>query len=177
MGTVGEPAPVRFFASIIYNDSSILSHVETELSRLIGPIEERSGLMTFYQSDYYCREMGEGLMRYFVLFQPLLPRDKLAEIKLQSNGIEDSYAVEGRRRVNIDPGYIALEHTVLGTTKGYSHRIYVGKGIYADLTLLYEDGTYRGLAWTYPDYAGNELVSLLNGWREVYKRMLRCQRV
>jgi hypothetical protein len=63
---------------------------------------------------------------------------------------------------------------VLGTTKGFSHRIYQGQGIFADLTLIYENGTYRSLPWTYPDYGGRELISLLNGWREKYKRTLRC---
>ena len=64
---------------------------------------------------------------------------------------------------------------VLATTKGFAHRIYLGSGIFADLTLVYENGTYRGLEWTYPDY-GNELIPLLNGWREHYKGLLRCQK-
>jgi hypothetical protein len=97
-------------------------------------------------------------------------------VKLQTNGVESCYAVEGRRSVNVDPGYIALEQIVLGTTKGYSHRIYLGHGIFADLTLVYENGTYRTLPWTYPDYGSKELISLFNGWREDYKRLSRCQR-
>jgi len=72
---------------------------------------------------------------------------------------------------------MALEHVVLATTKGYSHRIYLGEGIFADLTLLYENGTYRPLQWTYPDYGGDELIGLLNRWRERYKGLLRCRRV
>ena len=65
---------------------------------------------------------------------------------------------------------------VLATTKGYAHRIYLGKGIFADLTLLYENGSYRALRWTYPDYGSDELIGLFNRWREHYKGMLRCQR-
>ena len=78
--------------------------------------------------------------------------------------------------MNIDPGYVALEHMVLATTKGYSHRVYLGQGIFADLTLIYDNGTYRSLPWTYRDYGSNELISLFNLWRERYKRLLRCRR-
>jgi len=168
------PPPVKFFASIIFNDSGILSEVEAEVAGCIGPIEESTDFMPFSQSNYYAPEMGAGLMRRFLLFAPLLERGRLAEIKSATNKIEQIHALKGRRSVNIDPGYIALEQMVLGTTKGFAHRIYQGQGIFADLTLIYENGTYCGLPWTYPDYGGKELISLLNGWRERYKRTLRC---
>jgi len=177
MGKVRLPPPVQFFASIIFGDSGILSHIEAGLAQLIGPIAERTDIVSFSQSGYYRPEMGEGLKRYFLLFEPLLERDMLADIKLGANGIEHTGAENGRRAVNVDPGYIALEHVVLGTTKGYSHRIYLGKGIFADLTLLYENGSYRRLKWTYPDYGSDQSIFLLNGWRARYKRLLRCQRV
>jgi len=176
MGTIKSPPPVQFFASVIFSDSGILSQAEARLSALIGAIEEKTANASFTQSDYYAPEMGTGLMRLFILFQPLLGREKLADIKRSTNEIEEILATRGRRSVNVDPGYIALEHVVLGTTKGYTHRIYLGRGIFADLTLVYENGTYRGLPWTYPDYGSNELICLLNGWRERYKRLLRCQK-
>jgi hypothetical protein len=176
MGTIKSPPPVLFFASIILHDSGILSDVETALSDRIGPIEERTPLFPFSQSDYYASEMGTGLTRCFVRFRPLLDREALAVVKGTTNGIEKVHSIEGRRSVNIDPGYLALEHVALGTTKGFAHRIYLGQGIYADLTLIYKNGTYRGLPWTYPDYGGAELISLFNGWREHYKRILQCQR-
>jgi hypothetical protein len=176
MGTVKPPAPVFFFASIIFGDSGILSAVEKELMEQVAPFAEKTAVMAFTQSDYYAPEMGSGLARYLVLFLPLKEREELREIKVQTNDIEQMFSREGRRPVNIDPGYIALEHVVLATTKGYSHRIYLGKGIYADLTLVFEKGTYCGLRWTYPDYGSQEFIGLLNGWREHYKGLLRCQR-
>ena len=177
MGTINIPPPVQFFASVIFRDSGILSALESALSQAVAPIEEKTGVVSFSQSDYYCPEMGESLLRYFLLFTPLRGRDALAEVKIETNRIEAIHSEDGRRSVNIDPGYIALEQMVLATTKGYTHRIYLGKGIFADLTLAFENGTYHGLPWTYPDYGGQELISLLNGWRERYKRKLRCQKV
>jgi hypothetical protein len=176
MGTVKSPPPVLFFSSIIFNDSGILSEVLERLPAFVGPIEEKTATGPFLDSAYYAPEMGPGLLRCFVLFRSLRQREELAGIKRGTNAIEQAFAVEGRRSVNLDPGYIALEHVVLATTKGYAHRIYLGEGIFADLTLVYRNGTYRGLAWTYPDYGGEELRSMLNGWRERYKRTLQWQK-
>ena len=95
------------------------------------------------------------------------------DIKSKTNDIEASLAKNGMRTVNIDPGYISLENTILATTKGYAHRIYIGKGIYGDLTLIYNAGTYRSLEWTYPDYGEDDIISLFNGWRGVLKKKLK----
>ncbi len=176
MGTIKIPPSVCFFSSIMFRDSGILSPVKTELSQLLGPISDFTDPERFTHSDYYNEEMGENLMRCFLLFESLSSRENLAGIKLATNDLEHRYGREGRRSVNIDPGYLALEQVVLATTKGYTHRIYLGKGIFADLTLVYRDGSYRRLEWTYPDYGGAETISLFNEWRERYKRWLRCQK-
>jgi hypothetical protein len=177
MGEVRVPPPVQFFASIIFSDSAILSEVEAALTDFLGLIKERTPVMSFSQSDYYCREMGSDLKRYFILFRPFDGRERLAELKLATNGVEVNHAHEGRRRVNIDPGYIALEQMVLATTKGFAHRVYLGNGIFGDLTLTFDNGTYHRLPWTYPDYGSEELIALLNSWRERYKGLLKCQKV
>jgi hypothetical protein len=98
------------------------------------------------------------------------------DVKLATNAIEEAMSVSGRRRVNIDPGYVALEHVVLATTKGYSHRLYLGQGIFGDLTLMFHNGGYRPLEWTYPDYASEETTQMFNRWRQQYKEQLRCQK-
>jgi hypothetical protein len=177
LGTVRIPPPVLFFASLIFRDQAQADQVERELSGVLGPISERTEVESFSQSDYYDEEMGAGLRRYFVLFTSLRDRGELAEIKLATNTIEQARADGGRRSVNIDPGYLALEQVVLATTKGYTHRIYLSKGIFADLTLVYTNGSYRKLEWTYPDYASSEVITFLNERREHYKRSLRCQKV
>jgi hypothetical protein len=176
MGEVKLPPPVIFFTSIIFSNSGMLSQVEAEVCEFLGPVDRRTDVIPFSQSDYYCKEMGPNLNRYFLLFEPLKPRDHLAAIKGATNKVEENHGLLKKRSVNIDPGYIALEHMVLATTKGYNHRIYIGSGIFADLTLVFENGTYRSLPWTYPDYGSMEFISLLNSWREYYKGLLRCQK-
>ena len=80
---------------------------------------------------------------------------------------------DGRRTVNIDPGYICLERLVLATGKNYTHRIYLSRGIYADLTLVFHRQSFRTLPWTYPDYADPSAVEVFNALRERYKAQLR----
>lgn len=172
MGTVKTPKPVKLFASIIYQGSHLLPDVKKIIENRLGNIEEETDSMPFHHTDYYSEEMGEGLNRIFILFEPLKPRDCLVEIKLITNSIEKDFSKEGKRLINIDPGYISLEQIVLATTKNYTHRIYLGNGIYADLTLIFKKGTYTHLEWTYPDYAENDTISMFNRWRENYKRML-----
>jgi hypothetical protein len=174
MGNPHIPKSVKYFASLIFSKEISLHEAQGELVNFIGRIEHTTGILPFVHSKYYDKEMGENLLRIFLLFEPLLHRDLLPEIKLKTNDIERLLSVNGKRTVNIDPGYISLENVILATTKGYSHRVYLSKGIYADLTLRYLNGSYRSLEWTYPDYAEQETIYILNHWREVYKGMLKC---
>lgn len=176
MGIPKRPKRVRVFASIIFGAKESLESSLSDLEQVFGKIEERTEEMPFSHTRYYEREMGGDLKRVFLLFFDLKEREGLFKIKLETNEIERKYAHSGRRSVNIDPGYITLENVILFTTKNYTHRIYLAEGIYADLTLIFQKGTYNALPWTYPDYASREIILLFNRWREIYKRDLRSER-
>jgi len=105
-------------------------------------------------------------MRVFTAWEKLIDPAELVEIKLLAWKIEDSFKAEtGGRIVNIDPGIISEGHMLLATGKPAFHRPYLGKGVYADLTLIYQNGSYRPLQWTYPDYAGEKIIGLMNRLR------------
>ncbi len=176
MGKIKRPEKVKVFASLIFQENIDLGAVFEKLTGLIGPIEDETRPVLFTHTDYYNLEMGQGLKRCFVLFRPVLDRDALPGIKLATNEIEDLFSRNDKRAVNVDAGYIALEHVILATTKGYAHRLYIGKGIYADLTLMFSSGSYRPLQWTYPDYAEPETIALFNKWRGSVKYGLRESR-
>jgi hypothetical protein len=176
VGTIKAPPPVQYFVSLIFNSEALLRNIETDLVALLGQIQERTSVQPFLHSDYYEKEMGRDLSRYFILFVPLASREQLPGVKLRTNEIELAYARNGSRTVNIDPGYVAPEQVVLATTKGYAHRIYLRSGIFADLTLIFENGSYHGLPWTYPDYGSQEIIALCNQWKRHYKESLRCQK-
>ena len=114
--------------------------------------------------------MGQGLLRRFVAFETLVSQDLLADIKHKTIEMENKWAVSGKRRINVDPGMLTAERLVLATTKNYTHRIYLGKGIFADLTLIYHRGGFKPLDWTYPDY---KTQWSLDFWKEARKFYLR----
>jgi hypothetical protein len=177
MGTANKPQQVMFFVSILFREKKDLLKTLDMLRAQIGAIEKQTPVTPFLHTKYYEKEMGKDLMRTFVLFGALVERESLPRIKLITNEIEGSFALDGKRIVNIDPGYVALEHVILATTKGYAHRVHLKNGIYADLTLMYRNGTYRPLEWTYPDYGEADIISLFIQWREHYKKVLKCQKV
>jgi len=168
-----KPSKALLFSSIIFGRQEDLENSEKLLAERIGTIDYRSDILEFDKTDYYNDEMGKGLKRIFLGFSDLLERDRLADIKLITNDIEKTFLKDGSRRVNIDPGLLTLENIVLATGKNFSHRIYVGKGIFAEITLMYTKGDYEPLGWTYPDYATAEVRRILNGLREKYRELLR----
>jgi hypothetical protein len=170
MGRIGVPKPVKLIMSFITSDGHLFNEVLEVLADRYGGVDFESDILPFDFTNYYTPEMGERLFRRFVTFRPLIPRDALVKIKRETNEIEEQFVIEGRRGINIDPGYICAEHLILATTKGYTHRPYLGGGIYADLTLIYRDGEFRPLEWTYPDYASSALREIL---QEVRKRYLQ----
>jgi hypothetical protein len=127
-----------------------------------------SAWFTFDFTTYYKKEMGAPLSRRMVVFKPLIAQTQLAAIKQTTNAVEKKYQRQGRRRVNIDPGYLLPERFVLATGKNFTHRVYIGQGIYADLTLIYQKGAFRALPWTYPDYADRRLIDFLSLVRNKY---------
>jgi len=177
MGIPKNPKPIKLFSSLIFREEAVLHDALKMLEDNIGMIQEKNQPTAFSHTGYYEKETGKDLLRVFILFEELFPRELLPQIKLKTNEIELAFSENHMRRVNIDPGYISLENVILATTKGYTHRIYIGSGIYADLTLMYSSGTYRPLEWTYPDYSEAKTISVFNEWRENYKKVLRCQKV
>ena len=160
--------PAKLVISILLNDLTLLAEVSAALSSTFGPVDITSGWFDFNYTDYYRDEMGSPLRRRMFAFRQLVAQEDLSAIKLHTNALEAVYTLSGRRRVNIDPGYLLYERFVLATGKNYTHRIYIGQGIYADLTLIFQKGRYRPLPWTYPDYASHEIGDFLMHVRTQY---------
>jgi hypothetical protein len=94
--------------------------------------------------------------------------ERLAVIKHICISLENDFRVQGRRLVNIDPGIMGRENLVLATTKPNAHRLPLGRGIYGEITLLFQYGAFSPLPWTYPDYASQPCRELLAAWRRRY---------
>ncbi len=174
MGRTVEPEPARLFASLIASEEKLLAQVVEDLSLSFGETDFISEKFPFNWTNYYEKEMGKDLFRRFVTFKRLISIPSLPEIKHETNRLELKYASPGeRRRINIDPGYVCLQHVILATTKGYSHRPYLRDGIYADVTLIFREKSFHPLEWTYPDYRQGETIELFNAFRSRYLDDLR----
>ncbi len=170
-----DPKPAKLFVSVIADSAGNIAKVLSTLTKLYGILDFVSALLAFDYTDYYYAEMGKPLFRRFASFEGLIPQEDLAQIKVQTNLLETEQSAGGKRRVNIDPGYLLAERLVLASAKNYAHRIYLRSGIYADLTLIYRDQDYRPLAWTYPDYAEPKVRNWLRGLRQKYLLQLRSE--
>ncbi len=174
MGKPEEPLPVKLFMSLIAKEENIVHQAIEALKEEFGEMDLISERLPFDFTDYYAPEMGDHLFRHFITFARLVSRDSLPDIKLMTNQLEERFADRnGNRRVNIDPGYLCQAHLLLATTKGYAHRPYLAKGIYADLTLIYRNKSFRPLDWTYPDYRQEGTLQLFNRIRTHYLETLK----
>jgi hypothetical protein len=152
MLTSTTPGHGLLFASFLYRRDLF------EKQELISFWENQFGLSFTFEPlgnpliDYYAKEMGGVLSRFFVITSKTYSREYLLSTKLLSLSWEKDWAHENLRRVNVDVGFLSLENFILSTTKNYSHRIYIGQNIFADLTYVFQNGQFQPLPWTYPDY-------------------------
>ena len=173
MSTPIESENVKLICSLFSAEEQLVKKVIGELEASLGPVEWMSPGLFFDRTRYYEREMGWPLYRRFITIKGLIRPEGIVDIKLLTNRIEVKYIRDGKRRINIDPGYISLERLVLATGKNYTHRIYLSKGIFADLTLIFHKGSFRPLEWTYRDYSAPSAIGYFNAIREEYKNQIR----
>jgi len=155
MGTIKIPEPVKVFCAITFNNEEKLNVSLSFLENLFGKPDIKSEIFPFNFTRYYSEEMGENLKKVFISFEKKFLPDDCAQWKIYTNDIEQKLSTSEERPsriVNIDPGYMEPSKVVLLTTKDFSHRIYIGSGIYAEITLIWRSGKFNELPWTYPDY-------------------------
>lgn len=171
MGFIRKPEKVKLIVGVIANDTALLGKVKRILEKkLHNTADFESPVLDFTYTEYYNKEMGGGLKRKFFSFKNNISLNNIEKIKLLTNSIEKRFSVDSKRPLNIDPGYIDLSKLVLFSTKDYSHRIHVGKGIFAEVTLYYKDKRFNFWPWTYPDYKSDDYLAIFNSIREIYKK-------
>jgi hypothetical protein len=156
MGEAKSPEPVALVCGILAFDERWLALGRETLEGALGAIDGASPVWPFDFTRYYAEETGEHILRQFVSFGVLIDPGALAGIKLRTNELERELASRGDapvpRPVNLDPGYVSESKLVLATTKDYSHRVCLGRGIYAEATLRWHAGGFEPWPWTYADY-------------------------
>lgn len=164
------PPPARLVISAIFREEGIFGPLLPMLSKAVGEVRFAGPPFPFNRTGYYSAEMGEPLFRRFLVASAPVARDALPGIKAATEGVERELEEGGRRTVNLDPGLLTPENFILATGKGYSHRVYLGQGVFADLTLEFRKGDFHPMPWTYPDYASGEIKELLKGLRQEFMK-------
>jgi hypothetical protein len=154
--------------ALIYQEGNTALSGWKAMEHVWGPLDFLSEVRPFNYTSYYEKEMGQPLFRRWATFRELVAQDRLAEMKWQALDIEKQWVFDRKRQLNLDPGLITAERLVLATGKNYTHRLYLGKGIYGDLALLFIKGSYQPLPWTYPDYKAEPSIWMFNKIRERY---------
>ena len=147
--------------------------IREKLVDSFGPISYISPSMPFTFTDYYNPEMGEGIERFFISFSRLISPDTLADAKTITNAIELDEAVDGKRKINLDPGLISEASVILATTKNRAHRIAIGHNLYAEVTLIYQNHGFVSFPWTYADYRSDDVQTILIKIRKDYLALRR----
>ena len=175
MGQIKTHPPVKLIVGMITADISLFTSAGQKLSGQFGEIDFYSEVMPFDYTNYYNDEMGKNLQRQFISFKSLIPADTLAETKIFTNELEEQFFFENtkNRRINLDPGYVSASKMILASTKDHAHRIYLGKGIFAEITLRYYQKTFQPWEWTYPDYRTKEYIDVFKQIRKIYMQQLR----
>lgn len=172
MAEIREPQKALAFCGLIYAPGVKVETIVARLAELGEPVLW-SEPFPFTQTDYYENEMGRGLSRQWVVFHQLVYPDMLVDLKHQTNGIEQRQLTrQGNRTINLDPGVVTMGNVVLASTKNSYHRIYLGRGIYAELTLVFHDRRFHALDWTYPDYREARTIDFFARVREMLKLRL-----
>ncbi len=170
MGAALEFEKEKLIIGVIYHDKEVLDEALLILIDEFGEIDLVSEEFSFSGefSTYYDDELGgEGLRRIYSFKNTVAP-DGQADIKIRTNEIEAAFSVDGKRKINLDPGFINHGRLMLATTKETGFRVPLKDGIYTELTLFYARGAWQKFPWTYRDYQSERVQRFITEVREIY---------
>ncbi|MBA7638115.1 hypothetical protein ES703_45767 [subsurface metagenome] len=180
MWKLKDPKPVKLIIGILAADRQCLHAAVEAIDAKFGKVDLESDVWPFDKTDYYKDETGENILRQFVSLERLIAPALLAKIKHRTNKLEQKLtaklALPLPRPVNLDPGIIEPSKLILATTKNYSHRIYIGKKMYAEVTLIFDKGSWRPFDHTYPDYRQQCYFDFFDKVRKRLLEQLKSQR-
>jgi hypothetical protein len=178
MAEPSKPPRVKLICGMISARRELFAQAQQALAGQFGPVDIASEVVDFDFTSYYDQEMGHPLYRQFVSFAQLVCPDVLAEAKLSTNAIETQFRNLGQpdsppRPINLDIGYIEPAKLVLASMKNFSHRIYLGRSVFAEVTLMYHKAGWDALPWTFPDYASGRYSPFLSAARDKMREQIQ----
>ncbi|MCK5785686.1 MAG: DUF4416 family protein [Candidatus Sabulitectum sp.] len=171
-----EPAPrVLPVTSVLYGDSVFLKEALDSLQILFGEIVLFSEPFPFDMTDYYQDEMGASIQRVWLCFAPLQDPSQLTVWKEKCIEIEEILGGDGKRLVNIDPGYLDHGKLVLASCKAAPDKIYLGRGVFAHTCLRYRRGEFHGPEHSFADFIDGRFDVFFHSAKALLRKLLRGQ--
>jgi len=171
MGPPHPPEKALLFLALLFASKDIIESSLLVFGERFGDILFESPESAWSHSHYYDRELGTPVFRRFIFFSSLFDASTLPEIKLDTNTLEDAFSHNGKRRINIDPGYITSSKVVLASAKDYSHRLYLGRGIYGEVALYFQGNRFNPMPYTYQDYREPKGLDMFEKARKELKKL------
>ncbi len=170
MGAIHEFEGEKLIVGVIYHEKEILERALEILVNEFGPIESCSEEFSFSEefSSYYDDEIGGEGFRRIYSFKNLVNPEKQADIKTFTNKVEESFSAHGKRKINLDPGFINHGRLMLATTKETGFRVPLKDGIYTELTLFWARSGWQKFPWTYRDYQSERVQRFITEVRRSY---------
>ena len=143
MGTPADPGLVKLVVGVLAASPRLLDGARQVIAASLASIDLASAPVKWTVSTYYQREMGGEIWRQYLALEALKSAGELVALKWRTNDLEERWRTSHGRSVNLDPGYVDLHKLVLASTKDTAHRVYIGRGIYAEATLHYAHGRFQ----------------------------------
>ncbi len=166
------PEDAVIFIASLFSSQDVFNAAALKLHDLFGRVYYESPPLPWSYSTYYDGELGTPLYRHFMFFEGISDPASLVDAKLAAMEIEKGFLLSGKRRINLDPGYMTLAKVVLASRKNYSHRIYLGRGVFCELELFYQKGRFNPLPYTYFDYRDDVFLKFFTKARDLLKKRL-----
>lgn len=177
MGQIQLPRPVLPLLALFSRYPDALAWGQAQAEKYWGPVALASPQFDFTETAFYEKTMGSGLKKMFLVFEQLQDSAALIDWKLASNQWEEEYAADAKqsepRPLNLDPGYLTEAKLVLASTKDRDHRLYLGRGIFAEGTLIFRQGKWENRPWTYPDYQREDYHQFFTRCRDYLRSRFR----
>ena len=167
------PDPVKLFVAELWQDSEALDAAFARMREHWGGTDFEGADHPFDLTDYYLSEMGADLKRKLVSFQTLISPASIVDVKLTACAIEKSLCGPRGRRVNLDVGYIDVQKVVLASIKYGGPKVYLDRGVYADMVCRYSKGRFHPYEWSFADFRDGRYEGELLEIRARYKAGLR----
>jgi hypothetical protein len=133
-----------------------------QCERRFGRVQAETIDIPHANSCDYAEEMGTDLQRRFFSFERLVPRECLIEIKSCCHKLEAQLGDQVHdftfRTVNLDPGILTPCNLVISSHKDGGHKVYLGEGVFSEVSLIWSRSQFCRLPWTDLDFCHDDAI-------------------